>query len=144
MAFHEWADTRASFERSGELPIRALATNVSEAFYRWRFGIPILNYRVFEGRGGAVVVRARGRGPALELVQVASFDLGATDVDRLSASAMQRVGADHVIRLGAGRASTGFVPLPGGGPTFTFRALNEHGTPPLPNWALTMGDIELF
>ena len=61
-----------------------------------------------------------------------------------AATAMQQIGADHVIRLGAGRPSTGFLPLPGGGPMFTWRALNEQGMPPPPNWSLNMGDIELF
>ncbi len=144
VAFEQWADTSSSFERVAELPVRTLATNTSEAFYRWRFGMPELNYRVIEGRGGAVVVRARGRGPAVELVQVASFGLDAADTDRVAGTAMQRIGADHVIRLGTGRPSTGFLPLPGGGPMFTWRALNEQGVPPLPNWSLTMGDIELF
>ncbi len=97
-----------------------------------------------EGDGGAIVVRARRRGPALELVQLASFGLDGTSTDRLTASAMREAGADHAIRIGQGNPRTGFVPLPGGGPVFTFRALNEHGTPPLSNWALTMGDIELF
>ena len=144
MPFEQWADGRASFERAGVLPIRTLATNVSEAFYRWRFGIPALHYRVMEGRGGAVVVRARHRGPALELVQLASFDLERADADRVTTDAMRTTGADHAIRLGRGSVRTGFVPLPGGGPRFTWRALNESGPPPLFNWSLTMGEIELF
>ncbi len=142
--FDEWADHRASFDRVDDLPIRTLATNVSEQFYRWRFGIPALNYRVVQARGGAVVVRARRRGPTLELVQLASFDLDERQTDRATISAMRAAGADHAIRLGAGSLRTGFAPLPGGGPAFTWRALNESGTPPLSNWSLTMGDIELF
>lgn len=142
--FEEWADRRGDLGPSGDRPIRTLATNTTEAFYRWRFGIPALHYRVVEGGGGAVVVRARRRGPALELVQLASFGLDRDWADRLTASVLQQAGADHAIRLGAGNPRTGFVPLPGGGPVFTYRALNEQGTPPLSNWALTMGDIELM
>lgn len=142
--FIEWADRCDDLGPSGDLPIRTLATNTTEAFYRWRFGIPVLHYRVVEGAGGAVVVRARRRGPALELVQLASFGLDRNGADRLTASVLKQAGADHAIRLGAGNPRTGFVPLPGGGPVFTFRALNEQGTPPMSNWALTMGDIELF
>ena len=144
LPFDQWADARASFDRIDDLPIRTLATNVSEQFYRWRFGIPALNYRVVQARDGAVVVRVRRRGPTLEMVQLASFDLDEHQSDRATISAMRAAGADHAIRLGAGSVSTGFVPLPGGGPAFTWRALNESGTPPLSNWSLTMGDIELF
>ena len=142
--FGEWADRRGGLDPGGELSIRTLATNTADAFYRWRFGIPVLHYRVVERDGGAVVVRARRRGPALELVQLASFGLDRSGADRLTASVLKQAGADHAIRLGGGNLRTGFVPLPGGGPVFTFRALNEQGTPPLSNWALTMGDIELF
>ncbi len=38
----------------------------------------------------------------------------------------------------------GYVGLPGGGPMLTWRAVNDHGFPPLANWALSLGDIELF
>ena len=36
------------------------------------------------------------------------------------------------------------VPLPGGGPRLTWRAVCDHGPPPLPNWDLCLGDLELF
>ena len=75
---------------------------------------------------------------------MASFDLDEHQTDRATISAMRAADADHAIRLGAGSLRTGFGPLPGGGPAFTWRALNESGTPPLSNWSLTMGDIELF
>ena len=38
----------------------------------------------------------------------------------------------------------GFLPLPGGGPIFTWRELNHTQMPPLEDWELTMGDVELF
>ena len=142
--FEAWADVQHTWERAEELPIRTLATNTSEAFYRWRFGLPVMHYRVVERDGGAVVVRARRRGPALELVQLASFGLSRDAADRATAAAVGEAGADHAIRLGPPNLRRGFVPLPGGGPMLTWRALETEGVPPLSNWSLTMGDIELM
>jgi L-malate glycosyltransferase len=142
--FAEWADARLSLPAPDHLPIRSLATNASDNYYRWRFGLPALNYRVIDDRGGSVVVRMRRRGNALELVRVASFNLSPDDADRASIAVMRSAGADHTVRLGTSHVRTGFVPVPGGGPMLTWRALNEAGMPPLPNWSLTMGDIELF
>lgn len=142
--FETWADGRATFDRAGAPATRTIATNSTESFYRWRFGIPIMQYRVVEFEGGAVVVRTRRRGPALELVQLASFDLSDAQVDRATVAAVRAVGADHAVRLGPANARRGFVPPPGGGPLFTWRALHLEGAPPLSNWSLTMADIELF
>lgn len=142
--FDEWADRRHSWGTGGELPVRMLTTNTSEAFYRWRFGLPVMHYRVVDHGDGAVVVRARRRGPALELVQVAAFGLSSHEADRATAAAMKIDGADHAIRLGRPNLRAGFVPLPGGGPVLTWRDLNIVGLPPLSNWSLTMGDIELM
>jgi GNAT superfamily N-acetyltransferase len=142
--FEAWADDQHTWERAEELPIRTLATNTSESFYRWRFGLPLMHYRVVERDGGAVVVRARRRGPALELVQLASFGLSRDAADRATAAVVGEAGADHAIRLGPPNLRHGFVPLPGGGPMLTWRALETDGVPPLSNWSLTMGDIELM
>ncbi len=38
----------------------------------------------------------------------------------------------------------GFMPLPGGGPILTWRGVCDLGPPPLPNWDLRLGDLELF
>ena len=51
-------------------------------------------------------------------------------------------GADYAIGLRTG-PSAGLVPLPGQGPLLTTRPLA--GSPPSPgDWALTLGDVELF
>jgi glycosyltransferase involved in cell wall biosynthesis/GNAT superfamily N-acetyltransferase len=142
--FDKWADDNVGLAPASDLPIRTLATNVSDEFYRWRFGGDLLGYRVVENDAGAAVVRARQRGRALELVHLASFGLAPSDADVLTGASVAHAGADHVIRLGAPNPRHGFVPLPGSGPVLTWRALNEQGQPPLPNWSLTMGDIELF
>lgn len=142
-AFCDWASGR-SLPALPELPIRTIATNTSTEFARWRFGFEPLHYRVLEHGDGAIVFRIRRRGPATELVQVASFGLSPLERDRAIRAAVKLTGADHGIRIGAPNPRAQMLPLPGGGPIFTWRALNEHGMPPLSNWSLTMGDIELF
>jgi GNAT superfamily N-acetyltransferase len=143
-SFEEWADDGRDWRPSAPLPGNVLATNASEAFFRWRFGLPAMHYRAMEHEGGAVVVRARRRGPALELVQLASFGLSDAQRDRATVAAMRAARADHAIRLGSSDARRGFIALPGGGPILTSRSIAAAGVPPLSNWSLTMGDIELF
>ena len=43
-----------------------------------------------------------------------------------------------------GCKQVGYLPLLGGGPVLSLRELAESGMPPLDEWELTMGDIELF
>jgi hypothetical protein len=64
--------------------------------------------------------------------------------DRLAAQALGKTGASHALRLGRANPASLFLPLPGGGPILTWRAVNDAGEPPLPNWDLQMRDIELF
>lgn len=139
----ELAQHRASSLASGD--VRELRTNVTDDFLRWRYGTPLLHYRVVEGAADdtAIIVRARRRGAATELALVAAWGSGRA-VDRLAARTARQAGADYVMRLGTPRASTGYIPLPGGGPVLTWRAVTDDGMPPMPNWALTLGDIELF
>jgi hypothetical protein len=75
---------------------------------------------------------------------VASLGLDTAGADRAMARVVRAAGADHAIRLGGARLLHGQVPLPGGGPVLTWRTVTRPGMPPLANWALTMGDIELF
>ncbi len=127
--------TRSTSGRSGR-------TSTDE-FLAWRFGTPLLGYRVIESDDGAVIVRSRRRGEATELAVVGIFGDPAS-ADRLVTRTAREAGADYAIRLGAHRSSSGFVPLPGGGPVLTWRAVNDLGMPPLSNWGLTLGDVELF
>ena len=55
-----------------------------------------------------------------------------------------RLRADYAIRLGGPSPQRGFLPVPGGGPLLTWKAIHERAMPPLPNWNLQMGDIALF
>jgi hypothetical protein len=109
----------------------------------WRFGAPWLGYRVVDDGDSAVIVRARMRGNAKELAVVAEFgDPKATQ--RLAGRTARKAGCSYAIRIGLPNPAAGYVALPGGGPILTWRAVNDEGFPPLANWALALGDIELF
>ena len=123
--------------------VREIRTNVDDEFLAWRFGGPLLAYRAVDVGDSALIVRARRRGPSRELVVVAEFGVpGATQ--RLAARVATDAGCSYAIRLGQPNPMAGFVGLPGGGPILTWRVVNTDGLPPLGNWSLTMGDVELF
>ncbi len=123
--------------------MREIRTNVDDEFLVWRFGTPLLGYRVVDDGDAAVIVRARMRGRARELAVVGEFgEPKATQ--RLAGLVASRAGCSYAIRIGQPNPTTGYVGLPGGGPILTWRAVNDDGFPPLPNWALTLGDVELF
>ena len=129
-----------------------LRTRRTSAVVRWRYtGFPPLAYRVLL-RGsrvadGFVVFRLRRRGRAIEAVV---GDVLVPDGDRRVAATLLRAvpraaGADYAIRLGGDTpVRAGYLPLPGQGPTLTWRAITETACPPLESWHLTLGDVELF
>ncbi|MFM7687332.1 MAG: GNAT family N-acetyltransferase, partial [Actinomycetota bacterium] len=141
----------AWLERVGALPPppsagpEVLATNLTPEFVRWRYGLPALGYGVLDaGDGAALVVRQRSRGPASELVMCGLLGMGTDAADRVAGSALRETRSNHALRIGGSDLRHGFVPLPGGGPVMTWRSLQAKAMPPLPNWLITMGDIELF
>ena len=88
-------------------------------------------------------MRLRRRGAGVELV--VADQLGDADrADGLVVDTLRRVGATHALRLGGANVRRGFVNVPGAGPILTWRAVCDHGPPPLPNWDLCLGDLELF
>ena len=122
---------------------RTLRTATDERFARWRYGLAGLHYRVVGDADAAIVVRLRRRGLARELV--IAQQLGDPDhADRLVIDTLRQVGATHALRLGDPNLRRGFVPIPDAGPLLTWRAVCDHGPPPLPNWQLSLGDLELF
>lgn len=123
--------------------VREIRTHADREFLAWRFATPLLGYRVIDDGDAAIICRARRRGAAVELAVVAAFG-GRRATDRLASCAARQAGASYAIRLGQPQMSSSFVPLPGGGPVLTWRGVNDRGQPPLSNWALTLGDIELF
>jgi hypothetical protein len=140
----EWLARGGPTDRWGvPVDVREIRTNVDVEFLAWRFDTPLLGYRVVDDGDSAVIVRSRQRGAALELAVVAMFG-DRRAVDRLAGRVAKQVGAAYAIRLGEPSPSGGYLPLPGGGPVLTWRAVIDLGEPPLSNWALTLGDIELF
>ena len=76
---------------------------------------------------------------------VVADQLGDQDhADGLVVDTLREVGATYALRLGGANLRRGFVPLPGSGPILTWRAVCDNGPPPLPNWDLRLGDVELF
>ena len=146
------ADIASWFDGGGSWPVpspvssadRTLRTASDETFARWRYGLPDLDYRRSSTTSAAaIVVRLRRRGSGRELV--VAEQLGDRDhADRLVVDVLRAVGATHALRLGGPNLPRGFVPLPGGGPLLTWRGVCDHGPPPLPNWDLRLGDLELF
>jgi len=142
--FLDWLSRRGvDGRRADPIDVREIRTRIDDDYLAWRFGTPLLGYRVVDDGESAVIVRSRRRGRALELAVVAGF--GDPDpVDRLAGDVAGQARADYAIRIGAPRLSAGFAPLPQGGPVLTWRAVNDAGMPPLSNWELTLGDVELF
>ena len=69
--------------------------------------------------------------------------LAVASADRLAGRLLRANGLDHALRIGAADARHGFVPAPGG-PVVTWRSVCAEAMPPLANWHVGMGDVELF
>jgi GNAT superfamily N-acetyltransferase len=125
-----------------------LRTHHTARSLQWRFSTPLLAYRAVVGRGGiadgVAILRVRARGDAREaaLCEVLAPE-DAPSARRALVRALHRdLDADYVLRLGTAR--DGLFPLPGQGPILTWRSVTETVAPPLEDWSLTLGDIELF
>ncbi len=94
---------------------------------------------------GFAVWRLRRRGGALEaaIVEVLAPDQDRPLLRRLARAAAVESGADYAVGLGS-HTGRGFIPLPGQGPTLTWRSVRGEDPPPLRTWALGLGDVELF
>ncbi len=144
--FDAWLDHTEHSDDARPMPTAAdaLTTNVGRRFLLWRYGNALLGYRAVPQGRGAVIVRARRRGLADELVLLHAIDLSMVQADDVAAKALKQSGCNHCMRTGPPRVRSGFLPLPGGGPMLTFRALKSMTKPALGDWQLGMGDIELF
>lgn len=138
-------DGLAGCAPAGLLPGQ-LATDRTVEFLRWRYSLPQLHYRMvrLEG-GGAVVFRLRRRGAAVELVVndvLVNCETPAGEIARAVRRALRATGADHAIRIAPMHQRGQRLPI--SGPTLFWRAVAASPAPPLDQWALSMGDIELF
>jgi hypothetical protein len=128
----------------------ALTTRRTPAFLSWRYGFEPLKYRAIlagrEVRDGLVIFRTRRRGPALEAVvcDVLVPEDTPRVATQLCRSVVRASGADYALRIGGPPVQGGFVRLPRQGPILTWRGLRDNRVPALPDWQLTMGDVELF
>jgi GNAT superfamily N-acetyltransferase len=133
-------------------PSSGLGTHRTPEYMRWRYGFGPLAYRAVtldrDLRSGLAVFRLRRRGPAVEC---ALCDVVAPAGVRGAPHALMRrvareSGADYVIRLGGPVVDRrGFLRLPGQGPVLTWCALvDQVPGGRIDDWALTLGDIELF
>ena len=126
-----------------------IATERTVAYLQWRYRFAPLRYRaVLIGRTieeGLVILRLRGRGPALE---AAVCEVLAPDPSRVRPAVRRIVDetdADHLLRCGGpAMVRDGFVPAPQLGPILTWRPIGRSGVPGMKDLSLTFGDIELF
>jgi predicted N-acetyltransferase YhbS len=146
------ADPRLADLLASAPPATGLSTHRTPEYMRWRYGFGPLAYRAVtldgELRSGLAVFRLRRRGPAVEC---ALCDVVApAGVRGASRALLRRVaresGADYVIRLGGPAVDRrGFLRLPGQGPVLTWHSLvDEVPGGRIGDWALTLGDVELF
>ena len=128
-------------------PASGVRTNRTPDYLAWRTAFGPLRYRLLlaadgDPERGGVVFRLRRRGDAVEAAngeqRVPAGRPGAVLVRRV----LRATGADYAIGLRTG-PSAGLVPLPRQGPLLTTRPLAASAPSPR-DWALTLGDVELF
>jgi GNAT superfamily N-acetyltransferase len=131
-----------------------LATRRTVTLFRWRYGLSELGYRALAATAGSVedgvaVFRLRRRGRAMEGVLC---ELLVPESDRSAARSLIRrlarlLPTDYLIRLDS-RVVTSepFIRLPPVGPVLVCRPLVDsvRTRTSLHDWALTLGDVELF
>jgi GNAT superfamily N-acetyltransferase len=127
------------------LPEERIRTDLDVDVLRWRYGFAPLHYRGLSVDGAIGLFRLRRRGPAVECVVGHLLAPDPAARARLLSRIASVSGADQVLQLtDRPHHRAGFLPLPGGGPVLTWRAVTDTEVPPLDAWDLTMGDVELF
>ena len=126
------------------LPDDRIRTDLDVDVLRWRYGFAPLHYRAEREAGGIGLFRLRRRGVATEYL--VGYLLAPDEV--VAGRLLRRIAkvsrADQVLQItDRPQLRGGFLPLPGGGPVLTWKAVNTE-MPSLGRWALTMDDVELF
>jgi hypothetical protein len=118
-------------------------------YLQWRYGAGPVGYRALLAgstlRDGVVFFRMRRRGPASE-VAIADVVVPGDDArlaGRLGRRALESSGGDYAVVLGPSRPP-GWLRLPRIGPLLTWRPVADEDAPPIEQWNLSTGDIELF
>jgi GNAT superfamily N-acetyltransferase len=125
-----------------------LTTRRNARYLAWRYGLPALGYRVFQlgtdTAAGLTVFRLRKRGDSLVAAIVETlWPPGMVRSGRSLARVLRRSAADYTISVGGPQGIAG-LRLPHSGPQLTGRTIGSTTVPPIRNWSLTLGDIELF
>lgn len=122
-----------------------VSTERSPSYLGWRYGFEPLHYRaVVEDplEKGVAVFRLRRRGAAVE---TAVCELLHTPGDAVTRRrlirSLRKAGGDYLVGLGATRVG---IPIPRQGPMLTWRPINRTEPISLGQWALGLGDVELF
>jgi hypothetical protein len=129
-----------------------LATRRSVEYLAWRYASRPIEYRAIAARDrperGLVLFRVRDRGPARELsvADVLVPDDDARAKRELLRALAKVADADYILAMRPTLAPrSGFVRLPRQGPILTCRPLASGDTPPpLGEWRLRLGDVELL
>ena len=145
VSIEDWLEAGGVGDRLPEpTDVREIRTNIDDEFLAWRFGGDLLGYRVVDDGDSAVIARARMRGASKELAIVAEF--GGPDRDAAARSKVQRSRRVAAMRSGSAARTRPpamsdclVVARPSRG-----EPVNDEGFPPLANWAMSLGDIELF
>jgi GNAT superfamily N-acetyltransferase len=126
----------------------SIVTRRSVEYLRWRYGFPPLSYRAAVMHGdvaaGLALYRVRRRGGAREaaLCETLVPEGDRATGRRLVREVARTSGADYVLRVAG--PGDGCGPLPGQGPTLTWRSLCDWPRPRRHDWGLTLGDVELL
>jgi GNAT superfamily N-acetyltransferase len=125
--------------------VGALATNRTDAYLTWRYGLEPLWYRALtlDGDGALAVFRLRRRGSAVEATVAELFAHG-VDRRRLLRAVARLDGVDYAAALSRDAFAHRAIPLQRIGPILTARSISRFEIPPLSEWHLALGDIELF
>lgn len=125
----------------------ALATNRTDAYLAWRYGLEPLHYRALSldrGDDALAVFRLRRRGSAVEATVAELFARDPADRRRLLRSVARLDGVDYAAALSGAALAHRALPLGRLGPILTARPISGFDIPPLSQWHLALGDIELF
>jgi hypothetical protein len=135
----------------GLSPAGGLSTLRTPAFLSWRYGFPPLNYGVLRAGAsitdGIAIFRLRRRGRCIEAT-ICDLLVPGDDKPvkaRLVRQLLRLSGADYALKAGGQAISeAAMLRAPRQGPVLTWRALAGPDQPPLAQWRLALGDIELF